>query len=655
MDAAADELLRLAFDRAPAARGQPGHRAHPRPGGRRALRRHQLRARPPADPSAPACSNALPRLVDYLESSGAKLPHCGGVFLFRLLRGHAPLHPGPGRGGRSCPSGAACPWTSSRSATGPGSPRWQCGPSRRVIPSSVMSTTERLYYADPFLHRFTGRVVAHGTWSGAPSVVLDRTAFYPEAGGQMADRGVLGGLPVRDVQVDDAGAVHHVLDVRGHRAPRGRRRAGRASVDRARRRVHMALHTGQHMLSRALVDVAGAATVSSRLGETLCTIDVDLRRPGRAAASPRPRTLVNAIIDDDIAHPRLLPHARGAGRAPAAPRAQGDGQHPRHPDWRLRRVPLRRHALHAHRRRWAWCGCWASSATRARAASSSPRAARARRELWEEAGDAARAGPGLHLRPAGCARRRGQAAPRADRGARGARRRPRQARRARRRRARRRRWTQSPDKRVVAVLDGADARARCAPWPRASRPGREAVVLLAGRSPEGLAVLITRGQRLQLRVRRLPQARRRGRRRPWRRPPRARRGTPAARAPTGRRSWPRCSAEEVGAYPTRARASRPSQRSSSAFTSAWCSGPSSRGILRDDAPRLLLRQRQQISIARQVRHRQLRQAALPRAEELARPADLQVLLRDHEAVAAAAPSPAAAPRRLGRARGSATR
>ncbi len=139
-----------------------------------------------------------------------------------------------------------------------------------------MTSTERLYFSDPFLHRFTGRVLAHGTWNGAASVVLDRSAFYPEAGGQMADRGLLGGLAVKDVQVDDAGVIHHVLDVpEGGRLPEvGADLSG--EIDKARRRVHMALHTGQHMLSRALVDVANAHTVSSRLGETLCTIDVDL-------------------------------------------------------------------------------------------------------------------------------------------------------------------------------------------------------------------------------------------------------------------------------------------------------------------------------------------------------------------------------------------
>src|SRR5690349_4904760 len=118
-----------------------------------------------------------------------------------------------------------------------------------------MTPTERLYYADPLLLDFSAQILAHGTWNGAPSVILDRTAFYPESGGQMADRGTLSGALVIDVQVDDAGAVHHVLE--GGALPAiGATMAG--VVDRARRRVHMALHTGQHMLSRALEDVASA-------------------------------------------------------------------------------------------------------------------------------------------------------------------------------------------------------------------------------------------------------------------------------------------------------------------------------------------------------------------------------------------------------------
>ncbi len=160
-----------------------------------------------------------------------------------------------------------------------------------------MPETPRLYYDDPTLAEFDARVIGAGEWKGATSVILDRTAFYPESGGQMADRGALGGVDVVDVQVDDAGVVHHVLAAGA--APPAPGAELRGAIDRARRRVHQSLHTGQHMLSRALYDVARGETVSSRLGETVCTIDIDREKvEERDLASAE--ALVNSIIDDDV-------------------------------------------------------------------------------------------------------------------------------------------------------------------------------------------------------------------------------------------------------------------------------------------------------------------------------------------------------------------
>jgi alanyl-tRNA synthetase len=171
--------------------------------------------------------------------------------------------------------------------------------------------TGRLYFDDPLLARFDAAVVGHGRFQGWPSVILDRTALYPEAGGQMADRGSLRfgetAAPVTDVQVDDAGVVHHRLgiDATGYPAV-GATIAG--EVDMRRRRVHMALHTGQHMLSRALLDEANAATVSARLGETACTIDLEVATLDEAAAV-RAEALVNDVIDADRAIRAFFPTA----------------------------------------------------------------------------------------------------------------------------------------------------------------------------------------------------------------------------------------------------------------------------------------------------------------------------------------------------------
>ncbi|GAB4205706.1 MAG: DHHA1 domain-containing protein [Sandaracinaceae bacterium] len=163
----------------------------------------------------------------------------------------------------------------------------------------MASPTLRAYFDDVLADRLESTVLAHGKLGDRTTVVLDRTVFYPESGGQMADRGTLDGRAVLDVQVDDDGVVHHVLDATPEDLPAiGARVAGR--IDRARRREHMALHTAQHMLSRALVDLAKAETVSSRLGESACTIDVDRDGLGEARVAEA-EAVVNRLIDEDRA------------------------------------------------------------------------------------------------------------------------------------------------------------------------------------------------------------------------------------------------------------------------------------------------------------------------------------------------------------------
>ena len=159
-----------------------------------------------------------------------------------------------------------------------------------------MAPTARLYHADSFLRSFAANVVGHAAWKGRPSLVLDQTAFYPEAGGQMADRGTLGGAPVVDVQVDDDGVVHHMLDTADLPAIAA---TLDGAIDWPRRRQNMSLHTGQHLLSRAVLDTAGAATVSARLGDTSCTIDLEIERLDDAQLAAA-EDLANAVVDDDV-------------------------------------------------------------------------------------------------------------------------------------------------------------------------------------------------------------------------------------------------------------------------------------------------------------------------------------------------------------------
>jgi alanyl-tRNA synthetase len=135
-------------------------------------------------------------------------------------------------------------------------------------------TSERLYYDDAYTVRFVARAMAVGEHQGRPAVELDRTFFYPESGGQEADRGVLGVARVVDVQADEGDRIWHVLDAAA--APFAAGADLTAEVDWPRRFDHMQQHTGQHILSAALERVLSAPTISSHLGEERSTIDVAL-------------------------------------------------------------------------------------------------------------------------------------------------------------------------------------------------------------------------------------------------------------------------------------------------------------------------------------------------------------------------------------------
>lgn len=156
-----------------------------------------------------------------------------------------------------------------------------------------MAPTERLYYADGYLTEFSASVVRTSTDERGVRVYLDRTAFYPESGGQPSDRGALGGVPVLDV-IDEGEAVTHILA----ESPKEQSVQGR--IDWARRFDHMQQHTGQHILSAAFEKAAAYKTVSFHLGTESSTIDLDSERVG-ARQMEAAEELANRIVFEN--HP----------------------------------------------------------------------------------------------------------------------------------------------------------------------------------------------------------------------------------------------------------------------------------------------------------------------------------------------------------------
>jgi alanyl-tRNA synthetase len=157
-----------------------------------------------------------------------------------------------------------------------------------------MPATERLYYNDSHLIEFEAQVIdITERVSGWTAVTLDRTAFYPTGGGQPSDTGALGNARVMEC-TDEGETILHVIQ--GPTPKIGDTIKGR--VDWPRRLDHIQQHSGQHILSQALVSLYDAPTRSFRVMESVCEIDVDLINPTEERIE-RAVELANNVIWED--------------------------------------------------------------------------------------------------------------------------------------------------------------------------------------------------------------------------------------------------------------------------------------------------------------------------------------------------------------------
>ena len=127
--------------------------------------------------------------------------------------------------------------------------------------------TEKLYYADPFLTDFTATVLDCQPGKNGYLVTLDRTAFYPEGGGQPADHGVLDGATVTDVH-EKNGVILHNVD---RAVEIGKTVTG--TIDWGRRFDHMQQHSGEHICSGLICERFHCDNVGFHMGADIVTID----------------------------------------------------------------------------------------------------------------------------------------------------------------------------------------------------------------------------------------------------------------------------------------------------------------------------------------------------------------------------------------------
>ncbi len=129
--------------------------------------------------------------------------------------------------------------------------------------------TEKLYDKDSHMKEFEALVTAceEDEKSGGYKVILDRTAFFPEGGGQFGDVGRLDETEVTDTK-ERGGVIYHKTK---EALEPGRRVKGK--IDFAVRFDRMQQHSGEHILSGLVHNLYGYDNVGFHLGAEVTTLD----------------------------------------------------------------------------------------------------------------------------------------------------------------------------------------------------------------------------------------------------------------------------------------------------------------------------------------------------------------------------------------------
>ncbi len=169
--------------------------------------------------------------------------------------------------------------------------------------------TEKLYYQDSHIRSFTATVVSCAAGKHGYDVILDRTAFYPEGGGQAGDTGTLSGVRVTDTH-ERGGQIVHYCD-----APLAEGRTVQGELDWARRFSLMQLHSGEHLVSGIIHRRFGYENVGFHMGAEMTTIDFsgmltpdDLRQIEREANEAVWRNLPVEISWPDAETLKTIPY-----------------------------------------------------------------------------------------------------------------------------------------------------------------------------------------------------------------------------------------------------------------------------------------------------------------------------------------------------------
>ena len=152
--------------------------------------------------------------------------------------------------------------------------------------------TEKLYYADAYIKEFDATVLSCTECEGGFDIILDKSAFFPEEGGQYSDRGYIADAYVYDVRERDK-VIHHYA-----KSAVNVNETLHCKLDFEERFDKMQQHTAEHIISGILHSMYGIENTGFHLGAELVTLDTS--RPVSAQELALVEERVNEAIQKNV-------------------------------------------------------------------------------------------------------------------------------------------------------------------------------------------------------------------------------------------------------------------------------------------------------------------------------------------------------------------
>ena len=130
--------------------------------------------------------------------------------------------------------------------------------------------TEKLFYKDQYQPEFHATVLDCRQEGKRYAIILDKTCFYPEGGGQPADKGTLNGIAVDDVQEKDGEILHYTKEALQPGS------AVQGTVEMDYRFLLMQQHSGEHIFSGIANRLYGCNNIGFHMGSDFITVDFDV-------------------------------------------------------------------------------------------------------------------------------------------------------------------------------------------------------------------------------------------------------------------------------------------------------------------------------------------------------------------------------------------